>query len=136
MPKEYSQEELWKIYNLLPQELQEAIFSVETNDHIRNICLRNEIEEEKIGQIAGGIGDVFLGLLPPADFKEFLEKEIKLKPEKVKDVYHEINRFIFFPVKHSLEEIYKAEIVPSLKKETPLEKEKPAEEDVYREPVE
>ncbi|MBZ1345136.1 MAG: hypothetical protein KY055_00600 [Candidatus Nealsonbacteria bacterium] len=131
MPKEYSQEELWKIYNLLPQELQEAIFSAEITENIRNICLRNEVKEEKISQVARGIGDVFLGLLPPADFKEFLEKEINLKPEKAKEVYHEINRFIFFPVKHSLQDLYKAEIILSLKKE----KEKPAKEDVYREPV-
>jgi hypothetical protein len=34
MPKEYRKEELWKLYEKLPKELQEAIFAEETANHI------------------------------------------------------------------------------------------------------
>jgi len=56
-------------------------------------------------------------------------------------VAQEINRFVFYPVKTSLEELYKIEIAPSAKPAgiTPPPEEKPpvpAKEDVYREPVE
>lgn len=155
MPKEYTREEVWKLYEKLPKELQEAIFSEETADNIWNICERNEISEEKISEIAKQVGNVLLGILPPEEFQKILEKEIKLKKEIAKKVFHEIYRFIFAPVKESLAELYKIEIPPpeikpsgvppSVKPseisppEAPLleeEPEAPKKPDIYREPIE
>ena len=87
------------------------------------------------------MGQVLVGVLPPEEFQEVLEKELKLKKEVAKKVAQEINRFIFYPVKASLEELYKIEIAPPAKptKVTPPPEEKPsapAGKDVYREPIE
>lgn len=133
MPKEYSTEEVWKLYDKLPQELQEAIFSVETAKNMGEICKRNEIED-KVSEIAKRVGYVLLGLLPPEDFREYLEQE--LGKETAKSVSHEINRFIFFPVKQSLAELYKpveAGTTPGKPGPKPTAPEK---EDVYRETME
>lgn len=151
MPEKFTREELWKLYQKLPQELQEAIFSEETADNIWNICERNEIKEEKMSKVAEYIGQVLLGILPPDEFQKILEKELKLKKEVTKKVFHEIYRFIFAPVKESLVELYKIEITPSTKPpeappatkppevsppEAPPSEEKPKKPDVYREPLE
>jgi len=150
MLKEYSPEELWKLFQKLPKELQEAIFSEETADNIASICQRNEIKEEKMSRLAEYIGQALLGILPPDEFQEVLEKELKLKKEIAKKVFHEVYRFIFAPVKESLAELYKIEIIPPTKPSEapppagPPEVALPSEEeklpskkpDVYREPLE
>jgi hypothetical protein len=141
MPREkYTKDELWKLYEKLPEELKEAVFSGETADHIWNICERYDVDD--ISEIAKLTGNVLLGVLPPGDFQETLEKELKLKKDVAKKVAQEINRFIFYPVKSSLEELYKIEITPPAKPTraaAPPEEKKPAEPkkaDVYREPIE
>lgn len=156
MAKEYSKEELWQLYKKTPQELKEAIFSEETAENIWNICLRNEIEDGRIPQISRRVGHVLLGILPPDELQDILEKEVKLEKDISKKVVQEIHRFIFYPVKTSLEELYKTEIAPLIKpiKAAPLSQEEPLpikttikkeptpskpvseEKDTYREPLE
>jgi len=152
MPKEYTSEQLRKLYEKLPKELQEALFSWETIDSLYDICEKNEItRSEQISEIARCAGQVLLGILSPDEFQEVLEKKVKLKKEVAKKVAREINRFIFYPVKPALEETYKVPITPppagptagpkvaSKPEATAPSEEKPPtppREDVYREPIE
>jgi hypothetical protein len=141
MPKQYTREELWKLYEKLPRELKETIFAEETANYIGSVCERYNISEETISEAAKQVGNVLLGILPPDEFQGVLEKELKLKKEVAKKVAQEIHRFIFYPVKPALEELYKIEISPPAKPTgiTPPPEEKPSvpqKEDVYREPVE
>jgi archaellum component FlaC len=143
MAKKYSKEQFWKLYEKLPQELKDALFAEETGNDIEDICRRNKISEN-LGQIVDYVGQVLIGLLPPEEFQETLEKEIKLKKATAKKVSQEINRFIFYPLKSSLEEIYKMKLEPSAKSEIGKPAEVPSQgekkpsprKDVYREPVE
>lgn len=143
MPREYTRDQLWKLYEKLPEELKEAIFSAETADNIWNVCDRNEVEE--VSKVAKYAGYVLMGVLPPDEFQKTLEEEVGLEKEIAKKVTQEINRFIFYPVKISLEEIYKVPITPppagvTLPPETTAPPEEkptaPPREDVYREPIE
>lgn len=139
MTEEYSKQELWKIYEGLPEELKEAIFSVETANNIYNTCIRNEIEENKISEVAKYVGFVLFGILAPENFKEILEKKLKFKKEAAENIAKEINRFIFYPVKPALEQLYKteAELTEEVV-EKPVEKirEESPRKDIYKEPVE
>ncbi len=143
MQNEYTREQLWKLYEKLPGELKEAIFSMETADNVYDICQRNNIEDDRISEIARYVGRVLLGILPLDEFQETLETELKLKRDKAKKVAQEINRFVFYPVKSSLEELYGIEIAPPAKPKIapppkPSEEEPvaPPQKDTYREPVE
>ena len=144
MLKKLSREQYWQLFQKLPDELKEAVLSEETAKAIYDICDRNEIVDI-VSEIASITGQVLLGVLSPDEFEETIKKELKLKKEVAKKVSQEINRFIFYPVKTSLEEIYKAPITPppASPKITPPPEEKPeerpevsAEKDVYREPIE
>ena len=146
MGKKYTSEQFWKLYKKLPQELKDALFDEETGNNIYEICKRNGIEEN-LEEVVEYVGQVLVGVLPPNEFQETLEKELKLEKDAVKKIAQEINRFIFYPVKPLLEELYKIEIVPPAKStkiappaETtapPEEKPKvPSKKDVYREPIE
>lgn len=146
MAREYTKEQFWKLYEKLPQELKDVIFAEETGDNIYDISKRNGILE-KLDQIVEYVGQVLIGVLPPDELQETLEKELELDKERAKRIGQEINRFIFYPVKANLEELYKIEIAPPAgvrpsvpKKAAPpeeeLEEEKPKREDTYREPIE
>ena len=78
--------------------------------------------------------------MPPSDFKETLEKELKLKEKVAKRITQELNRFIFYPVKSNLEELYKIEITASSKPKATLPIEEkpsiPPRKDTYREILE
>lgn len=139
MVKEYSKEEVWKLYLNLPEELKEIATSGESSEIIYEICKRNGAEE-KSKEIIKYVGYVLLGVLPPDDFQEILEKELGLEEKVAKKVFHEISRFIFYPVKSSLEELYKIEIAPpagpTAVPPSPKRTTVPPKEDVYREPIE
>jgi hypothetical protein len=144
MPEEYTKEQFWKLYEKLPQELKDALFAEETGNNIHDICERNGILE-KLDQLVEYVGQVLLGVLPLDEFQKTLEKELELDPEVAKKVYQEIFRFIFYPVKTSLEELYKIEIAPiaGVPAKPPVKrvteekpKEKPKGVDKYREPIE
>ena len=140
MPKKYTQEQFWELYEKLPQELKDALFAEETGNNIYDICKKNGAEKN-LEAIVDSVGQVLVGVLAPEDFQENLEKEMGFKKETAKKIAQEINRFIFYPVKPALEQLFKIEITSS---SVPTEKFKPKEEkpptpsgkDTYREPVE
>jgi hypothetical protein len=121
-------EKFWKLYKTLPQELQEALFSEKTGEEVLDICQRYGVLERG-EEILDVVGLVLLGLLPPEDFKIALEKDLKISPSVAEGINREVFRFVFFPVKLSLEKIYKIEI-----EEEGAGKKKI--EDIYREPIE
>ena len=139
---DYPKEQLWELYKNLPKELQKATFSEEVANNIQEVCTENGIaDDDTIFEIAKNIGYVFLGLLPPNEFANVLEKELKIKKGKASEIASKVNRFIFLPVRESLEALYKIENEPGLKsKATTLPKEKveekPKKKDKYLEPIE
>ena len=140
MPTKYNSEQFWKLYQGLPRELKDAVSSEETGNIIYDVCIKNKISEN-LDAVVEYVGQVLVGVLPPADFQETLEKDLGLKKALAKKVTQEINRFIFYPVKPNLEELYRIEIAPPAQmKVTPPASEKPPAAppgtDKYREGVE
>ena len=146
MPKEITPKQWWQFYEKLPEELKRAVFSEEAAKNIYDICERNEIDIDLMPEVSRYVGRVLIGILPPDDFQETLEKELKIEKDIAKRITHEINRLIFAPVKESLSKVYKIKVtvpeeIPSVKPAVtepgaiPSE-EKPKREDIYREPLE
>lgn len=143
----YNSKQLWGLFNELPDDLKDAIFSEDTADSISSICQRYRVEDKKISKISELVGNSLMGLLPPDELQISLEKEVNLDPKTAKKVSQEINRFIFYPVKEILSSFYEIEFVPGgkiieltperkKKKKIELAEKKPSTEDVYREPIE
>jgi hypothetical protein len=104
MNQTYSKEQLEKLFDNLPAELQDAIFSMETAKNISFICEGNEVLE-KLEEISELAGYVLFGLLKASDFPSSLEKDLGIPKEKAKIISQEINRFIFYPVKPFLDQM-------------------------------
>lgn len=125
---DYTQEQFWKLYKKLPEELQEALFSIESADFVYELCVKNNIE--KFSEINKYIGDVLIGILPVAKFQETLEKELDIETEIAKNVTQEINRLIFLPVRPSIERLHEIKTVtPKTQTEQNKEFKKPIQEE-------
>jgi len=138
---EYTKEQLAKLLIELPEDIKEILTANETQDVVLKVLEENNILDERATRISALIRNVLFGLLPPEDFKESLKKELGLKDDVVKRMFHEINRFVFFPVKQSLASLYKVEVVTEEEKPESAQKEvsgseKPAESDSYLEQIE
>jgi len=146
MLKEYTPEQFWKLYEKLPQDLQDAIFSEETANNIYTICDRYQIDE--IPKVAKIVGFILLGVLPPDELYETLVKELYIEPEVAKKATREIIRFILYPVRKSLEGLYgigakfsleeteERIVVPKKKTISSKTVPKTTKRDIYREPIE
>jgi len=140
----YTKEKISRLYKETPKDLQEAIFSQKIANELKEICLKNKIEDEKIILgIIKNFGYVFVGLLHPNKFQNILEKELNLKKIKAKQIASEINVNLFLRFKKSLELLHKTKIkfetgekvkLPEIEN---LQKEKTKEViDKYMEPIE
>lgn len=138
MVKEYTKKQLWELYNKLPPILKEVVFSEKSAESIYSVCEKNDINE--VSSLTRYVQDVLLGILRPDEFQTTIESELKLEKDAAKKVAQEINRFIFYPVKSSLEELYSMEITTPAQMKIPgpvEEKPKPSKrKDTYREVVE
>jgi len=56
-----SKEKLWKIFEMLPDDLKDAILSEDTAEAIWNICKLCNIEMEKVPEISKYVGNVLMG---------------------------------------------------------------------------
>jgi len=137
---DYPKEQLRELYKDLPKDLQKATFSKEVAANIQEVCKENGITDDGvIFDITKNIGYVFLGLLATNEFSDFLEKELKIEKKKAEQISSEITRFVFLPLKKSLEALYQIEIKPGIKteiKKTKEVKEKTRKKDAYREVIE
>jgi len=104
---QYTKDELWKIFETLPSELKQAIFSQETADTIWETAERNGLGGEQTHQVAGIVGNSLMGLLHPEDLAQTILDETELSPEQASNVARDINRLIMFPVKNYLYDFYK-----------------------------
>ncbi len=146
----YTPEQLEQIFQKLPDELQEAIFSVETADAVYNACLSQDVTDESGNRVAELTGQVLMGILLPEEFQKSLEKEGGIKKDAAMNIARDITRFVFFPVKESVRQLHAitegtSSAPPQTKKVAPVpetpEKEAPApsapkKEDTYRESFE
>ena len=134
---DYPKEQLWELYKALPEDLQKATFSEEVANNIQEICTENGItDDDIIFEIAKNIGYVFLGLLAPDEFENVLEKELKIEKDRAEKITSQISRFVFLPVKKSLEALYQTEIKEAKVQPEKEIKEKLKRKDRYRETVE
>jgi hypothetical protein len=146
MPRQYTQEQLEQIYQKLPEELQEALFSLETAENIREVCESYGIGDERVSEIAKYAGHVLMGLILPQEFSGVLETDVKLPKTLADAVARDINRLVFYPVKPALEQLHRMEIEvtakittpnpPTETQEKPEETEERGGSDTYREPLE
>ena len=107
----------------MPQDLREAIFSVDSENVIEAIAKKYGLQIDQAGELADEIGLLMLGVTHPRDFVAKLAKRLGTDSETTRKITEEINSQIFSKVKESLKKIHsveEAEIIPPAPAAVPI----------------
>ena len=114
--QENSEEFFWEIYEKLPDNLKEALFSEENFKIVSEICVKNNIIDEEVkSQIMKYIGKTLMGLLPVREFSIIIELDLNLDATTARNVTSEIDRRIFSHLRISLNKVYVENIAENKK---------------------
>lgn len=91
-----------KIFNGLPENVQDAILSEATAQKIKDICLSQGAGEDKIAIVAELVGDVLMGVIQESALAQKLIEDAHIGPEISKNVAGAISREILAPVKSGI----------------------------------
>src|SRR3989338_1542277 len=102
----YNTQQIRGIYSKLPNDIKEAIFSVDVSDKIIDIGKKHKLAVDKIGIIGNETGMVMLGVTHPNEFIGNLTDRLEVDKEKARAIAQEINEQIFKRVRESLRKIH------------------------------
>ncbi len=102
---QYTQEQLEEKFKDLPDDLKDALVSVENADIIQGVGHKYKLHVDQMGELADETGLVMLGLTRPGQFMDNLTKRLHISTELAKNIVREIDDQIFKPVKTSLQKV-------------------------------
>ncbi len=102
----YTKEQIMTAYRNLPEDIKEAMFSVETVEILREIGEKHKLMIDKIGELANETGLVMLGLTHPSQYISHLAERLQIDHNQAKEIAEEINTLVFFPIKENLKKIH------------------------------
>ncbi len=102
----YTKEQLLEAYRRLPEDVKEAIFSVQTADVLRQLGDGKPMMIDHVGELAAETGLVLLGFTHPSQFVSHLAERLGIEKSVAKEIAEEVNTKIFFPVRENLKKIH------------------------------
>jgi len=103
---EYEYEELKKKYDALPDDIREAMSSVDIAQSVENIGKSHSLHVDQIGQLMDEVSFIMLGLMHPSDFISNIQKSLEIDNQVAQEITKDINEKIFRPIKASLLSIH------------------------------
>lgn len=100
--------EIQQKFKELPQDLREAIVSVDTADIIQAIAKKHKLAIDKMGELANEVGLLLLGITHPKNFIHHLERRLETNPETTRSITEEVNTQIFAKIRESLKTMHTA----------------------------
>src|SRR3989344_3825390 len=104
--KNFTEEQIAQMYDNLPEDLNEAVFSVDMSEVVEKIGRGHQLSIDKIGDLANETGMVMLGVTHPNEFIGNLADRLEVDKEKARAIGGEINEQIFKKVRESLRKIH------------------------------
>lgn len=101
MPEEYHGK-----FAALPEDVKEAIGSVNSAEKIRQVAKKHQLHIDQVGELGTQTGLVMLGVLPPRDFVKALTDKLQVTPEVARAIAADINTEIFNQIRESLKRIH------------------------------
>jgi len=133
----YTKEQLDKMFSDLPDDVKEAMTSVDTRDVLNEIKEKYKLHIDQVGQLSAEIALLMVGAASPQRFISNLEILMKIPKETAATIASEVNEKIFRTVRTSLKNIQLGEgdAPEEDQKETRVEIQKTPNVDPYREPI-
>lgn len=89
----------------LPQNIRDAISSIDLGDKIRKIADKNMLHIDQAGDLETETVLVMLGLEPTADYKENIRRELNISRDRAQTITADIDKEIFMTIRESLKRI-------------------------------
>jgi hypothetical protein len=105
----YAKEQILEAFKKLPEDVKEAMFSIDTVEIMRQIGEKHKLMIDKIGELADETGLVMLGLTHPSQFISHLTDRLEIDKTIAKEIAEEINSKVFFPIRENLKKIHGVE---------------------------
>jgi len=102
----YTDQQISQMYDNLPEDLKDSIFSVDTTSVVNEIGRKYGLAIDKIGDLANETGMVMLGVTHPNEFIGNLADRLEIDKEKARAIAQEINEQVFKKVRESLRKIH------------------------------
>lgn len=99
-------EQIIKRFQILPEVLQNTLFSDQTADTIGKTCQLRDVDENSLSLVAALTGRVLLGYLRPENFAAEIQKEAGINGVVAAQVAHDIDGEIFSSVRLELKKLY------------------------------
>ncbi|MCG2695273.1 hypothetical protein L6261_04320 [Candidatus Parcubacteria bacterium] len=102
---QYNKEQIKERYNNLPEDVKQAISSVDTTNVVVNIGEKYQLHVDQLGELVDETGLVMLGFTKTNDFVSNLEKRLNVPREKAINLVKEINDEILIKIRESMKKI-------------------------------
>lgn len=102
----YTPEQIKAIYKNLPDDLKEAIFSVDTSDALKKIGDKYKLTIDKMGEMADETGLLMLGITRTRDFISNLTDRLGVEKNVAREIAQDINVEVFSKVRESLKSVH------------------------------
>ena len=99
-----------KRYEMMPEQLQESFDGAETAEVISQVAAINNLSSEQLDVVTCLTGDVLAGFINYNDFPKKLVDEFGFDAILAQDIFKEIDRQVFLPVRDLLKQVFKLEI--------------------------
>lgn len=130
-----SQKQALDRWDVISENLKEAMFSEQNADVLWRICETQHLSEEQIQTIATLAGNVILGFIKPEDLTTEIQETLRIDSRIAQTISREIDQRIFSRIREEIREVYnpittfpgiKPITGTELKKEVRMEPIKPA----------
>jgi len=102
---EYTKEQLFQKYLAIPDDVKDAMDSIELIDTLDDITSKYKLHIDQRGKLANEVGLFLLGATRSTDFLSHIQTCTGLPVETAGEIVKELNTKIFFPIRESLEKI-------------------------------
>lgn len=94
-----SRDEYAEIFSKLPENVQDALLSLDTVNIIQNIGTANKLDEKGVATVTDLVGDLLMGLINETDFQNSLGTSLKINSGSAAALSQDVINKIYKPLK-------------------------------------
>ncbi|MEN9614345.1 MAG: hypothetical protein RLZZ347_652, partial [Candidatus Parcubacteria bacterium] len=102
----FNKNNLQEAYANLPQDLKDALYSIDFAKTIQAIGSKQGLLIDQTGKLAEEIGFVMLGITHPDTFVDTIAEKLAISKDKANIIAEEVNEKIFLSIRASLQKIH------------------------------
>ncbi len=92
-------------FEKIPENLQEAILTIDSNEELQEIVEDYDLHIDKSKELMNEISLIMLGLKKSKNFNGNIKKQLNISQERANEITKEVDKEIFVPIRESLRQV-------------------------------